>query len=284
MKKQESKTIKTRWHRLLGRLLKELLAPAGITVLTDVPVMNEPPEADILLIRREKPGNWTKDQKARLPDGIRDTGANHILLEFKYSESINKRVFQQTICYDYLYKSGQKMKPHEVRTFIVSAKTPRETTLKEFDYFTWKKPGVYHSKNKLLKKIPLILLNELSDESHNAWIKCFASREKEKKSAFNILNRHKILSLNIDLRWVVEGLLFHLLKKGGQVMEEELTPEKIIEDGKKWHNIILSGMDPEDVMSKFSVEDRLKGLSPEDILKGLSPEYLEKYLKKIKVK
>jgi len=181
MEKQESKKTKTRWHRLLGRLLKELLTPTGITVLTDVPVMSEPPEADILLIRREKYRTWTKEQKARLPDGIRDSLAKHILLEFKYSESINKRVFRQTLCYDYLYPAGQKMEDNEVQSFIISSKTPRESTLREFAYFPAEKSGVYHSKNTFLENIPLILLNELSNEPHNVWIKCFASKKMRNK-------------------------------------------------------------------------------------------------------
>lgn len=63
MKKHKSKP-KTRWHRLLGRMFKELLVPAGITVLTDVPVMSEPPEADILLLKKEQ-SRWTKEQKER---------------------------------------------------------------------------------------------------------------------------------------------------------------------------------------------------------------------------
>ncbi|QTA78289.1 Uncharacterized protein dnl_05100 [Desulfonema limicola] len=173
MEKNKSKP-KTRWHRLLGRMFKELLVPAGITVLTDVPVMSEPPEADILLLKKAQ-SRWTKEQKERLPDGIRDSGAKHILIEFKYSESINENVFRQVLCYDYLYKSGQELKDHEVQTFLTAAKTPRETTLKEFEYFPSEKSGVYHSKNLFLKNIPLILLNELSDKPHNAWIKCFAS-------------------------------------------------------------------------------------------------------------
>ncbi|MDM8535362.1 hypothetical protein QUF70_01265 [Desulfobacterales bacterium HSG17] len=70
--KSQSKTSKTRWHRILGRLFKELLAPTGILVYTDIPVMGESPEADILLLRKNQK-QWTKEQKSRLPDGIRDS-------------------------------------------------------------------------------------------------------------------------------------------------------------------------------------------------------------------
>lgn len=67
-------------------------------------------------------------------------------------------------------------------------------------------------------------------------------------------------------------------------MEIELTPEKIIEYGKKWQNIVLSGLDPDEIMTRFSIKDRLRGLAPEDRLKGLAPEEIEKYLKQLKKK
>jgi hypothetical protein len=47
------KKSKTRWHSLLGKLLEELLVSVGISVYTEFPVMSEPPETDILLLRKE---------------------------------------------------------------------------------------------------------------------------------------------------------------------------------------------------------------------------------------
>jgi hypothetical protein len=63
MMKPDAKPQKTLWHRLLGGLLKELLLPTGILVYTDVPVMGDPPEADILLLRKKQP-LWTAEQRA----------------------------------------------------------------------------------------------------------------------------------------------------------------------------------------------------------------------------
>ena len=89
--KNSNRATSIRWHKLLGRMLEELLTPLNITVLTDISVMTDPPEADILLIRRDLP-KWTDDQLCRLPDGIRDTDANHILVEFKFTESFNRNL------------------------------------------------------------------------------------------------------------------------------------------------------------------------------------------------
>ncbi|OQY42663.1 MAG: hypothetical protein B6242_15870, partial [Anaerolineaceae bacterium 4572_78] len=82
--------------------LQELLTPVGITVSTNVEVMVDPPESDILLLRMDTP-NWTPEQRALLPDGIRDSQANHILLEFKMTESLDKIAVAKTIGYDVFY-------------------------------------------------------------------------------------------------------------------------------------------------------------------------------------
>ncbi len=60
-------------------------------VKTRLRLMAESPEADILLLRRKHPC-WTEAQRSLLPDGIRDTPADHILIEFKNTESLNRRV------------------------------------------------------------------------------------------------------------------------------------------------------------------------------------------------
>ena len=53
------------WHRLLARLLEMVLSEFEIDVQPNVQVMTDPPEVDILLLRRKTP-NWTADQRAHL--------------------------------------------------------------------------------------------------------------------------------------------------------------------------------------------------------------------------
>ncbi len=91
MSTHTSSSSAIQWHRLLGTLLERFLTPVGIDVSTNVEVMSSPPEADILLLRRQG-RQWSEEQKARLPDGIRDSDAKHILIEFKYTNpSTNRR-------------------------------------------------------------------------------------------------------------------------------------------------------------------------------------------------
>jgi len=281
--KSKQKPQKTRWHRLLGRLFKELLVPKGVLVYTEVSVMGYPPKADILLLRK-KHARWTKEQRSCLPDGIRDSRATHILIEFKYTESVNKNALIQTLCYDYLYKGGQELREHDVRIFLASSKTPRASTLKKFDWHPTDKPGVYKTRNPLAESVTLILLNELADKPHNAWIKCFASRKREKKFAFEILMNKGFSSLSSRLQWFLEGLLHFLFTMGGEDMDIEITPDDVMKIGKKWQKAALAGIAPKERLAGITVKERLAGLELKDILSEFSAKEIEACLKKLRKK
>jgi len=253
----------TRWHRLLGTLFEELLSPTGVSVFTDFPVMAESPEADILLLRKE-PGKWTAEQAAFLPDGIRDSSAAHILIEFKYTESVTEDTFRQTTGYEFFYRHSRRLRMQDIQFFIMSAKTPQENLLTLFGYSLSEKQGIYLSDTPILRIFPLLCLNELSKEMHNAFVKCFASRRQEKTVAFNAIMQEWIKKMNPELQRFIDGLLCYWFSEKGEHMETlELTPEKVKEMGKVWADMVLSGM---------SVEERLKGLKPEDVLSRYNPE------------
>ncbi len=284
-----SEQPKTRWHLLLGKLLEELLTPVGIMVYTEFPVMSGTPQTDILLLRR-KDKSWTPEQMRLLPDGIRDSAAEHILIEFKYTESLNEDVLRQALGYDIFYRRSHKLKKNLVRTFVISAKTPEKAFLEIFGYVLQDKKGVYHSSNPILRNMPVLLLNELSDEPYNAFIKCFASRMKEKNSAFGTLKKTGIGSFHVQIQRILQGLWhFWFGMKGEEDMKTELTPEKVAEVGRIWIDAILAGMSAEDIMSKIDISKippgkRLAGLKPEERLAGLKPEEIEAYLRTIRRK
>ncbi|NJL59799.1 MAG: hypothetical protein HC887_09305, partial [Desulfobacteraceae bacterium] len=131
--KKPKEDSKTRWHLLLGSMLEDILTPVGIRVIADFPVMSEAPECDILLLRKERKV-WSEEQKKRLSDGIRDCEASHILIEFKYTESVNENALLQVLGYDYFYRRTQNLAGHDVGTFLVSSKTPERETLRVFGY------------------------------------------------------------------------------------------------------------------------------------------------------
>ena len=271
------------WHRLFAGLLEELLTPVNITVQTEIPLLSNPPVADIVLLRREG-DHWSEAQRTRLADGIRDTTASHVLLEFKYTQSINIVAFRQAISNDYLYRQGQKLTDEAIATFLLSARQPRKSLLKEFQYTGTELPGVYHSRNPLLRGIALLSLNELADEPHNAYIKTFASQDEAKGRAFSLLQEefhsHR---LSDPVAFYLSGLLrYWSPQRGAEMAVTELTPEKIKLIGKEWLEFTLKVMRPEEILSHYTTEERLAGLQAEERLAGLSAEEIEAYLQKLK--
>jgi hypothetical protein len=61
--------------------------------------ISNPPRVDVLILRQADTA-WTAEQLERLPDGIRQSTASHILLEFKYTQSVNDDVLIQSLAYD----------------------------------------------------------------------------------------------------------------------------------------------------------------------------------------
>ncbi len=285
-------TDKTRWHRILAGMFKELLTPLNITVLSDVRIMTDPPKIDVLLIRRETP-QWTDEQLMRLPDGIRDTLADHILIEFKFTEPVNRNALNQALAYDTFFRRTQKsLNPEQIQTFVLSSKTPLKAARGMFGYTENIKSGIYHSANIMLERLPLIAINELSDAPHNDFVKCFASRNNKRQQAFKRIIQSGRKHLSIAFFYFINGImkLMNRKEQGGLSMETEITPDLVMEIGKEMYEAMLDGLRPEDflerfdteeILSKFKPEEVLSRYKPEERLSGLKPDEIEAYLRKI---
>ncbi|MCP4397520.1 MAG: hypothetical protein GY801_09515 [bacterium] len=289
--RSESSSSATRWHLLLGALLDPLLRPVGIEVLTELPVMNTPPKADILLLRRSKPA-WSAEQQARLPDGIRDTRAGRILIEFKYTESVNEKALCQSIGYDYFYRTAQDLNVDAVQTVLASSRKPHKATLAALGYEATAQAGVFRSTCHVIRKVLLLSLNDLENTPHNATFKCFASRQRERRVAFETLHTVQQPHFSEQFWWIVNGLWkIWFFQQGGKTMSHAVTPEAVREMGKMWGKHYLeslsveqrlAGLKPEEYLAGLKPEDRVAGLKPEDRVAGLTPEEIERLLRDLK--
>ncbi len=261
-----------------GNMFKTSLTPLGVEVHTGYPVMKEPPEADVIIIRRNQ-RDWTPEQLKYLPDGIRDCKAEHIVIEFKYTESVNEDAFCTAVGYRIFYRRYHKLRNDQLQAFLISSKTPEESTFKEFGYFSETQAGIWQSSHSLLKRIPLISLNDLPDEPHNAFVKLFATKKGQRLSA---IKRFRKAGKNLpdELRSHVGKFLEILaLVKGDTDMkntEFELTPE----ERKEMALFVTTELTPEEILECFAPEQRLAGLTLEQIFEKFDPEEIEAYLKK----
>ena len=189
----EEQSEQTEWHRLFAVEQDLALTPVGVVVEAEFPAMTEPPKVDVLLLRQTGE-RWMEAQQARLPDGIRESTAVYNLLEFKYTESLTLDIFWQALGYEHFFRTSRRLFQAKVRVFILSAKTPHAARLAELGFVKTELPGVLRSENIYVRHVTLLILNQLSDTPHNAFVKTFASRQAEKRKAFGLLNSFTGLS------------------------------------------------------------------------------------------
>jgi len=232
------------WHRIFNTEQELALTSVAIEVYQEVELMSKPPRADLLLLRNQHP-HWTEEQRARLPDGIRDTDASHVLIELKYTESTNIWAIRQAMFNDYIYMESKLRDNPEfdgdpeavLSTFLLSSKSPSQETLARLGFYPTDKAGIYQCDDLIKGRVTILSLNDLAREPHNALVKCFASKPAEQEAAFTMLVESGMLHVMPDLLWLLQGLEKTLVERGGLKMREredvvEITPEYLIEVGK----------------------------------------------------
>jgi len=186
--------------------LKEipLFSHDGLSVSTLQLVDNSLLNENFFVFKRQQPG-VTAEQ--RLPDGVRDSEATFMLLKVIYDSQPNKDDFISALAYRSLHKQNQALTDKEVQVFVVSVQTPSQETREKFGYRNMRYSGVYESQESLLTGVPLISLNELSDEPYNAVFKCFASQTEVRKKAYEIFEKQSYSkSISVPLKLFLKEL------------------------------------------------------------------------------
>ncbi len=294
----DEKRVLNQWHLIFGAFLARRYEPAQIQVEVEVATTVFPPILDILLLRREHLSHWSVEQRAVLPDGIRDTQASRIVIEFKYTESLDVGAVRQTLIYDELYCKSKSLKPSQVRTFLVCSKSPSRRTVARLGFVAGSHPGLYHNTSPVVERVNLIVLNELSTEPHNLAFKLFASKRAIRQSAFEQLNQN-LQGVPDEAIWFANMLKTHGLSNGEANMLTEMTEDQNIEMGKRLGKAAircqpikerLEGIPAQTVLEFFPTQVRLEGIPAQARLEGLptqeflaaiNPEELAEYLQQL---
>jgi len=258
------KEERTPYHRLFCDYMKNIFIPLDLKVETNYPIMKGSPELDVLIINDKK--KWTKEQLQYLPDGLRDSTSIHNILELKYTQSVNYKSLCQSITYHVGHLNTGKLDRSEIKTFLISSKTPLEKTIKKFGFTIKLYNGIYESTNILAENITLIVLNELDDHPHNMMMKLFASRKKTKFSALNFLLKQGSSQLPENIRSIIIKTINYWRIIGGYTMEE--IQNSVTEEDR--------AMIADFAVNFATIEERLAGLNPEERLAGLNPEEIFK--------
>ncbi|MCL4867905.1 MAG: hypothetical protein KJ063_02955 [Anaerolineae bacterium] len=179
---------------------------------------------------------------------------------------------QKAAGYDLFYRENQSLPANELATFILSARRPRANFFTQFVYQQREAPGVYYSALPVIRRVGIISLNELSDETYNAFAKCFASQRKVKEQAFQALEHVGYELVSATVMTFLAGLRQYWFAGEEKLMSAELTPEKVMAMGESWIHFVLQNLPPEERLAGLRLEDRLMGLRPEEVLRQYRPE------------
>ena len=280
-----NRAARVQYHQLLVSGMQLNLTAVQVFVTTESGILSESPRVDILLLRRQGEV-WNEAQRARLPDGVRDSAAAHVLVEFKYTESVTEDGILQAAAYDLFYRQVQRLSKEQTLPVVLSAKTPQKSRLDEWGYQEVQK-GVFRTTILFVGRVMLLALNRLPARTNNAFVKLFASREQEREAGFASLEK-SVLAESSDMHAYVLGLRQTLNVKGGSIMAEVLTPEKVLEYGKRIRQLVfetgtpeerLAGLSPDEILAALSTDEILARLSPDEILAGLRTEGRRKLLR-----
>jgi hypothetical protein len=255
------------WHTIFGTFLDKRLKPANIQVELEVKAAKSLPAMDILLLRPQSQSDWTQEQRALLPDGLRSCGSSRIVIEFKYSESFGTEAVIQAQVYDWLYRKSEHLAKSDVSTFLVCSKSPNHKRLAELSYVPSGFPGVYTNTHGLGKRIGVIALNELSDEDHNLAFKLFASKNRIRNQSLENLKRAPLISE--EAVYFLNALKVQWQDKGAQLMMISMTEKEILEYGKSLSELILNNVSYEMRLKGIPASERLKDIPASERLKDI---------------
>jgi len=233
-------------------------------------------------LRREH-DKWTPEQFECLPDGIRESTAQHILIEFKATESLSKEAIIQAAAHEYFYKRLQKLTDEEIQIFVIYSIQPQKANREQYGYAIHQQAGIYQSDDIAFNHITMISLNELTNELHNAWITCVASKKLKRLQAFNILKSQGFKFISTPFQrflivlWQRLIVLWQRISNIGDddMALTKLSPQEINEFKKMWLDVLLptlsleerlTDVNPSDVMNYFKPEQRLAGINPSNMM------------------
>ena len=162
---------------LFGSILKEVLSPSGIQVSVEEITLTIPPDADIIVCRRDDESLSDVVRDMLLADGLRDNTAPYVMIKFHDKGELNEDTVRETLAYSYVHYTKQALKRHDLHSFLVVTTKIKTDILKEFTFEQTGKRGVYHSSNPWLETTTVILLDELAVEPHNTMLKSLSNQE-----------------------------------------------------------------------------------------------------------
>ena len=249
--------MKVNWHRLFGLLLMDYFSSRGFRVELEKDLSLKRQYLDVVIVERED----GEPDLSGICDGF-DNLCGHNLLTYKSKrQTLNLWAVEELIGHYVNYRKAignSGAISVEIQLYAVSTRYPSKlfsgVSAEEI------REGVWECR-VLSRNIRILVLSRLPLEQRNAIL------------AFFTFDRGKVKFALENYRWQMDDgstVINQLLERYAQEgIDMPYTMEQFRKEYVKAH---LGDLDPEEVLSRFSLEDRLKGLGTEDRLKGLGAE------------
>ena len=143
------------------------------------------PKVDMLLTSQT--GSLTPQQRAAMPDGLRQSSALQMILNFAYDDT--ELPFLRTIACGVLRRREYKLTEKDLLLVVVYRADPDPELMADFGYEPTARPAIYRSSVDIFKGVMVMALGELSGALYNANFKVFARSQAARREAYNTLAR-----------------------------------------------------------------------------------------------
>ena len=185
---------------------------------------SDSPKIDILLRSRDG-RKLTFLQRMFLPDGLRQSEAAHIIMNFAYTEEDKRRSFARTLVCGRYYCDSMEVAHDDLLLVMLFPQEPDREILAEFGYQPTQDPGIYRSDLPLFRRQIVMVFGELRNALRNAPFKLFARSQDSRQGAYKTLLRFNFLGMPAPLRGVlakIAALTEHEVDNFSEEMNESL--------------------------------------------------------------
>jgi len=199
-----------------------------------------------ILFTSKASGGWDAEARKLMPDGLRHSNAEHIIINFAYDLIDTDLPFIRTLANGILYREEHDLSQDDVLLALAFTKHPDPRILDELEYYPTKRPGIYRSRMPIFSDQIVMVLDELSNTLWNASFKCFSRSQKSRQDAYKLLAKHDFPGYPAHMR---EAL----------AMIAELTEEEVDNfnspDNDKSEGLMAAMMGPSDDEDEGSLDD-----------------------------
>ncbi len=229
-----------------------------------------------------------------LPDGLETLGAHNLVTYKSQHEALTPWTLDELVGHYVAYRKlvsprGGLVSEDAFGLFAIAARFP-DALARVAELRPAGSPGVFDVLWGA-RQIRLVVLREIADHPRNAvWGLFSADRDRLRAATRQYQAQHPgalALLLKLYKAYKLEDpelayTMEEFVRESREAVLRDLTPEErhAIIDGMEPEEVlkrfsaeeILKQYSAEDVLKQYSAEDRLKGLEPEDRLKGMEPE------------